>query len=139
MNDFQINSVIFCEDIRREITQKDILIGVFSSDIIVHALPARISLAFWIEITPRKPDGIEIFFRLDAPGSESPLEMTLAVENTPNQDSIAIYTPPLLCLIEKAGLITLSVKSGQDGQYKVVKSRKVRHEPPPPGAFRADA
>ena len=57
----------------------------------------------------------------------------------PNQDSIAVYTPPLLCLIEKAGLITLSVKSGQDGQYKVVKSRKVRHEPPPPGAFRAGA
>ena len=50
----EIKTVIFCDDIRKEITNKDILIGVYAGDIVVPSFPTPLALALWIEIIPRR-------------------------------------------------------------------------------------
>jgi hypothetical protein len=54
----RIGALIICDDIRddirKEISNKDILIGVYGSEIVVPEFPATIPLAFWMEITPTK-------------------------------------------------------------------------------------
>lgn len=41
---------LFCDDIRREISGKQILIGLYSGDLIVETFPAEISFATWAKI-----------------------------------------------------------------------------------------
>jgi hypothetical protein len=41
---------VFCDDIRKEESGKDILIGVYGSDLVVDKLPATIPLSLWINI-----------------------------------------------------------------------------------------
>src|SRR5215472_4088319 len=40
--------VVFCDDIRREVTGKEILIGVYSGNLMVPRFPAAIVLATWV-------------------------------------------------------------------------------------------
>lgn len=44
----QINSVIICDDIRKEDNGKVIFIGVYSGDILVTKLPALLKLCYWL-------------------------------------------------------------------------------------------
>lgn len=41
---------VFCDDIRQEASGKEILIGVYGSDIIPTSLPATILLSIWIKV-----------------------------------------------------------------------------------------
>jgi len=45
----EVKAVIICDDIRKEVNGKAILIGVFATDILVFKLPATIGLSFWFE------------------------------------------------------------------------------------------
>lgn len=67
----QINSVVVCEDIRREDSGKAIFIGVYPGDITAHQSPANLVFSFWFDcftkertnefeveiILTQKPDG----------------------------------------------------------------------------------
>lgn len=46
----QVISAIICDDVRREINGKDILIGVFGSGMKIGAIPSLVSLSFWLEL-----------------------------------------------------------------------------------------
>ena len=41
-------NVVLCDEVRREETKKEILIGVYSGDILIPSLPAIISLTLWV-------------------------------------------------------------------------------------------
>jgi hypothetical protein len=60
----EIKSVVVCDDVRREENGKDILIGVYSSGILVPQLPATLSLSFWIQFRARDAGEIAADFRL---------------------------------------------------------------------------
>ncbi len=59
-----IEYVIVCDDIRREDNGKELLIGVYTRDIVVGAFPAVLQLAFWICYVPTALGTIETEFRL---------------------------------------------------------------------------
>jgi hypothetical protein len=46
---FFIDSVLLCDDIRREVNGKAILIGVYSGDIIVPTAPTSLGLGLWLQ------------------------------------------------------------------------------------------
>lgn len=45
-------SVLVCDDVRRDTSNKDILIGVYSADIIVSQTPAWLTIALYVEYLP---------------------------------------------------------------------------------------
>ncbi|SRR6266851_1506864 len=49
LQESDVGCVIICDDVRREQNGKDILIGVYSSDIVVPSLPFGLNLALWFE------------------------------------------------------------------------------------------
>ena len=48
----RVGAVILCDDIRREISGKDILIGVYARDIVVPQFPITLMFALWLEYFP---------------------------------------------------------------------------------------
>lgn len=51
---------IFCDDIRQEVTNKHILIGVYASDMRVSQMPAVVPLSLWIRVR-NLPNGRHAF------------------------------------------------------------------------------
>ena len=51
---FTVESVLLCDDIRREDNGKAILIGVYSGDIVVPQFPAVLRLSLWLQGTTRQ-------------------------------------------------------------------------------------
>jgi hypothetical protein len=80
IRDLEIGSVIICDDIRKEVTNKEILIGVYTGDIVVSSFPASIPLAFWVELTPYRPGKHEFNLRLSIPGKKGKLVIQAALE-----------------------------------------------------------
>ena len=46
---FVTESVVLCDDIRQENTGKAILIGVYSGDIVISSIPARLGISLWLQ------------------------------------------------------------------------------------------
>ena len=66
---FRLMNAVFCEDIRRENNGKDMLLGVYSGDIVVARFPARVSVSLWLQYllaaTTGGETGIDLRLRFD--------------------------------------------------------------------------
>lgn len=59
-----IIAAVLCDDIRREDNGKDILIGAYSSTILVHALPSSpLPLMCWLSLIIKEPGSLHLSFR----------------------------------------------------------------------------
>jgi hypothetical protein len=117
----EILAVVVCDDIRKEITNKDILIGVYAADIVVSFFPAAIALAFWIEMNPKKIGHRELSFRLVSQGN--PIEFTVGMEISITE-SLGLPLPALPAFMQSPGEIRLEVKDGKE--WRLLKSKKVK-------------
>lgn len=60
---FRVRNVIVCDDIRMESNGKQLLIGVYTIDILVASFPARMRLSFWIDVDQSEPGNIPFEIR----------------------------------------------------------------------------
>ena len=76
-----VRAIVLCDDIRREITGKDILIGVYSGRVVITQIPFALNLAIWLEYEPEKIGKSTIHLRITysnkAPGKLK-IEMDVA-------------------------------------------------------------
>jgi hypothetical protein len=79
----QVHSLILCDDVRREESGKDILIGVYSGDILVPQFPAALSLSLWAEYTVRGTGPLLVAFRMTTDRGTELLrvEVTISIGN----------------------------------------------------------
>jgi hypothetical protein len=65
IEDFKVIAVLVCDDVRREINGKEILIGVYSGgSILLQYFPTMINPVFWCQFIPMRPGKISTSFRL---------------------------------------------------------------------------
>lgn len=62
------HAAIVCDQVRREDNGKEILIGVYSSDILIPLFPATLLLAFWVQVSAQKAGSYDIEFRIKVNG-----------------------------------------------------------------------
>ncbi|MDX0911907.1 hypothetical protein GOE02_21550 [Sinorhizobium medicae] len=99
---------IFCEDIRLEATQKHILIGVFSDEVLVHTTPANIGIALWLRIhgiaVGKHKIHIEAYLES---GDERKLcgEISADLEVLRPGRATVINSPTLVIPVEKDGML----------------------------------
>lgn len=92
----RFNACVFCDDIRHEKTDKDLLIGVYGGPIVVPAFPVRIAISVWLQLEAisSKPtrfelglfraDGFELALaELDLEGREAGTRAGLALRGMP--------------------------------------------------------
>ena len=119
---FVLESRILCEDIRQEKSNKFILIGVYSGDILAKTFPAPTPLAIFVNGTPQQDDG-EFWLRISGPGKGSG-KVKLACKRASGSTNVALATPGMELLLEKEG--TLKIEWGEDGEnWNLLLERKV--------------
>lgn len=57
-------AVVVCDDVRKEISNKEILIGVYGAELVVQSYPALINPSFWIQMLPLVPGEFNLEMRL---------------------------------------------------------------------------
>lgn len=68
MIDFETISAIVCDDIRHEANGKQLLIGVYSGDIVLgmlEGMPGVISSSLWIELRVKTPGDFSLDFKVE--------------------------------------------------------------------------
>jgi hypothetical protein len=121
----EVTAVLVCDDIRKENNGKDILIGVYSGDILLPSLPAQLSLAFWIEVAPVQVGSKKATFRIGFGGDRSAMIHTeLEVSRT---GPAAIALPTFLVSIDSPGDLTLEIQEGNgDDGWRLLKRKSIR-------------
>jgi hypothetical protein len=130
MPEAQVTAVLVCDDIRKEINFKDILIGVYTGEIIVHSLPLITRLAFWVELEVKRPGPFSMFLKIEAPGPNPFFEMKLDTTINNAKISTALYTPQVPIPIDREGILKVSAKFSELGRYEIIKERIIRYMPP---------
>lgn len=126
--DVDFGNAIVCDDVRREITGKDILIGVYPDGINVLQIPGVVILTFWIELIPKSVGELEIELRVDLPDGTSPLKGKLAAQISDMGRFPAIF-PAFSYNITRAGTVTAFIRSLPDGEWREVKRVELIHSP----------
>jgi hypothetical protein len=125
----QFNAVVVCDDVRKEQSGKDILIGVYGSLIQIHALPSAMNLAFWMEITAKKQGINQIHFRILFPNPEQKIEFGVRVEITDIKIPFGMFTPQFPCTIDREGQIRLYARTAETEKFELIKIRDVKYVP----------
>lgn len=125
----KITSIIICDDVRREINNKEILIGVYSGSITVPSYPATLRLALWIEMETEQKELNHWAIKIETPSGNPPIEVEFDAETSdPGTSSLTMGGLPIR--LEHDGEVVVSAKLN-DGAFFVVKRKPVQRLTPP--------
>ena len=129
MNDFTVSTAVFCDDARREVSGKDILIGVYTSGMNIPILPAQINVCFWMEIMPRNSGNLSMEFKLEIPGKKPGVQLRLDAIIEDAKSSFGVAIPQVQVTITEEGEIKFSTRAFGQEKWRTVKRVKVIHKP----------
>ena len=121
----KIASAVICDDIRKEDTNKHLLIGVYPEDIVVKQFAAPVILRLWLQFYPDKDGDLSLEIRMKGTAiGKSPL--IRGVINIVDKDKIAtLSVPPMPIILEREGEIEFQIR-GKGKRWRPVKRLSVR-------------
>ena len=97
---------VICDDVRREITGKSILIGVYSEDITVPALPSTLALHLWTQIRLENKEELQLGFRVRGASGEHLTQEMLGPLKPPGDERLAnVVFGPIVFTVHTEGVI----------------------------------
>ena len=121
-----IGNAVLCEDIRQERSNKFILIGVFSSDMLIEKLPCSVPLAFFLEAVVRKRGQTSLAIKLSGPG-EGEFVLRAVLTTTRDNENVSMPLPRAEVLLECEGTFRLAV-SEDEANWTTVIEKKVTQQ-----------
>ena len=117
-------AAVLCEDVRREENGKQILIGVYSGDIVSMGFPANLGLSVWVnaEVSQTGKGSFQIKFVLD--GSDMNANMDAEVEVLNSESPIGIASPTLPLSVPRPTTLRVMWKVA-DGDWEELLSKRV--------------
>jgi hypothetical protein len=131
-----IKYVVVCDDIRREDNGKEILIGVYSGDILVGKFPINLTLSFWTQFEKIGAGKIPIRFRVSGPGGVTLFQGEGEFDTPESVPLATLALGGIPVQIQRPGNISLELKQGDD-EWQTIKTIGVSHRPafaPPSGS-----
>lgn len=112
---FRLMNAVFCEDIRREDNGKDMLLGVYSGDIVVARCPTRVGMSLWLQYVSapsvKGETGIDLRLRFD--GHDEPVSQIGLPFMEEGETTLALRGMPVA--IDGSGVLLLEHRlPGQD-------------------------
>ena len=131
MAKFAVVATVVCDDVRKEVTGKDLLIGVYGSSIVVPSFPVPITMAVWIELIPEHAGHLEIDLKINLPGNAQEFRLRYVMEIIHPGTPVVINTPQMVGAISEAGDIRVSIKAADENDWALIKSKPVLSGPAP--------
>lgn len=123
----KFDSVIVCDDIRREDNGKALLIGVYAGDILVPRFPAAMQLSFYIIGSARKGVAATMEFRIQHTLQNRETPATKAKANIIGAEigrSSVVVLPRVPFNFDEATDLTTSILEG--AEWRVLDRKRVR-------------
>lgn len=135
-------NVIFCDDVRREVTGKDILIGVYSADIVLPTVPVLFGVSLWIQFLTGGDGVVSAKLRITDPAGNTAGETAVefpvgGAAGNPGGTSGAMALAPLAVSVVQAGAISVYWSAGGN-DFTLIGQKRVKIGPvatvtaPPP-------
>lgn len=124
-----IRAAILCDLVRTENTGKQILVGVYTGNVVFSKNPARFSPWFWIDLVfPTQNSEFEVEFKIEAPDLEKP-HTAVSKGHIEKQKNliIAFSSPPLE--IKQPGLLKFSMRAKKGGRWQKVIEKRLEFAP----------
>lgn len=115
---------ILCEDIRQEKSEKFILSGVFPGDILVDKIPAKISIAFYLDTTVTQPGETNLLLRMSGPG-EGSVVISANVSSTVENEVGTMALPRMEVSMQSEGVFRLEASADQEGTWTTLIEKNV--------------
>ena len=129
-------AVLFCDDIRRESNGKEILIGVYSGDIVINQVPNIIALSLFIQVkVPDNKGKHKNKIKLIDPSGNKAGETVLNQEVTESSTEakgriMAVSMPTLPITIAQPGFVKVFWSYGDDNFIMIAEKRIVISQSP---------
>jgi hypothetical protein len=118
---FELVTAIVCDDIRREKSNKDILIGVYGGGILVQDFPAFINIALWLQIRTTEIGEHDLLLRITGPNQSSLSGDIQFKANVVTQGLSSFPFPIIGVSIQSEGPISFQI-GNKAGEWATVKS-----------------
>lgn len=110
-------NVIFCDDIRREASGKDILIGVYSAEMVFATVPTMVGVSIWIQLRTAGNGVVGAWVRVTDPTGNTAGQTRVDVlvgsaAGNPGGTTGALSMPPLPISVMHAGAINVYWSAG---------------------------
>ena len=122
--DFRLVSALLCEDARKDIAGKDILIGVYSGNILVERLPGKMPITAWFNLDVHGPCIFAIEVRVLDPTERETIRGKMKLNVKAEKDSVSTSLPIFLMDIEKEGFIRVQIRR-ENGKWRNVIKKKI--------------
>jgi hypothetical protein len=119
-------TAIICDDIRRETNGKDILIGVYSGEMILNQIPALMPIGLYIVFSAVELGPVDAKIELRSSKMIGTLEIHIEVKQIHDERSpIAFAFAGIPLQIESEGTISLLFQQ-DDGEWEMIRNINVR-------------
>lgn len=121
----RVRNAILCNDIRQEINQKYILIGVFTNAIIVSSLPIDLDLALYLEIEPLTVGEANILINLEIDG-EPAFDFHLKGNAKELSGTTVPKIPRFVVGLEKECEIAFKIQFGDGVKSEIIRKKVIQ-------------
>lgn len=128
--EYKVMSALVCEDARKDLNHKDILIGVYSGNITVKSFPATMSIVVWMNLLVEGFGKRAIDVRIIGPRKKPLIGGALNIEKKARDqvDTISLSTPHALFTLDGPGTLKFQIKTPA-GRWKDVVTKEIIHRP----------
>jgi hypothetical protein len=117
-------AVLVCDDIRRDTSNKDIIIGVYSADIVMSSVPHWMTIAFYLEYLPSETGEqlVELRFGLTHMGLVAVNIKIDAFDLAP----VSMPVTGLQMLIDREGELLIEASFDSKKTWQELKRKKIK-------------
>lgn len=126
----KITGAIVCDDIRHEVTGKQIIIGVYNTDMRLQALPVTITLCLWAQVENLRASDSKFEFRCDLAG-KTVVSGDIGIKLPEGSTRASLPIGPFPVTIEKAGKLRFSLKFEGSKKWQTATEIDVQLAEPP--------
>ena len=125
-----IDTVLTCDEVRREDNGKAIIIGVYVSDILLSKIPATIGMTWYLQGKNKVEIDYEVEFKISAEGDSSfnPIEVKANFNASPLDSTAVLVLGQLPIKFERPCTLVLSKRTAND-EWRELTRRKVLVKP----------
>ena len=127
-----LRNAILCDDVRIEKNNKHILIGVYSGDIVVKELPAKLRLSFYLEFGASEIGDIPLEIRITGPGKRMGV-MKAQFQSMEVGGPAILVSPQMEIPITEEGTIRVSAAIDKK-KWRTILEKKITLNPDFPAA-----
>jgi hypothetical protein len=134
MAELSFRAVIVCDDVRREDNGKEILIGVYSSHILVSVFPANLRLFFYTMLSADESGDYKFSMRLIGPNGVQLIQGNIDAQMRGPGGEAALPIGPLVIQVQSPGEIVLEIKQAGREDWERIRTIGVSTPEEAPGS-----